>query len=112
MDAVNCLSKADFFVASSQVKIRIHAFKHVVGQQTDNQRLAEQTIQSELPREHANDHGIQTRNMVNIRIGSKFDSNESLYEVVEVLPNGNILNLCRWGGNVGSKLMLSYEDVL
>jgi hypothetical protein len=86
MDAVNCLSKAVVFVALSQVKIRIHAFKRVVGQHTDNQWLAEQ-IQSERPHEHGNDHGIQTRNMVNISIGSKFDSNGTLYEVVEVLPN-------------------------
>jgi hypothetical protein len=111
MDAVNCLSKAVVFVALSQVKIRIHAFKHIVGQHTDNQHLEEQ-IQTELPHEHANDHGIRTRNMVNICIGSKFDSNGSLYEVVEVLPNRNILSICRWIGNVGSGLTLSCEDVL
>jgi hypothetical protein len=36
MDAVNCLLKADFFIALSCVKIQLHAFKHVVGQHTSN----------------------------------------------------------------------------
>ncbi len=82
-----------------------------MGEHTDNQWLAGQ-IQSDLPHEHVNDHRIQTRSMVNLRIGSKFDYDGSLYEVVEVLPDSNILSRCGWGGNVGSELTLSSEDVL
>jgi hypothetical protein len=111
MDAVNCLSKAEFFVALSHIKIRLHALKHIVGERTDNQPLAGH-IQSDLPHEHVNGHRNQTRSMVNLRIGSKFECNGSLYEVVDVLPDGNILSLCRWGGNVGSELTLSSENVL
>ena len=60
MDAVNCISKAELFVGLTQVKVRIKAFKHIVGQPTENAMLAGQ-IQPELPREHPNNNAIQTR---------------------------------------------------
>lgn len=111
MDAVNCISKAELFVGLTQVKVRIKAFKHIVGQPTENAMLAGQ-IQPELPREHPNNNAIQTRSRATLRIGSKFDSSGSLYEVLELLPNGNVVSRCLWGGNVGSEVVYSCEEVL
>ncbi len=103
--------KSRNFVALSHVKIQLHAFKLLVGGLIVN-LWSEKYIQSAVSHELVNDQGIQTRSMANLLIGCKFNCNGSLYDIMKLLPVGNILRLSRCGGNVASELTLSCDDAV
>jgi hypothetical protein len=98
LDAVNCMSKVELFIGQSHVKCKLHCFKHLVGEPTENGLLSHQ-IQPSL---HIT---VENQSMAALAIGSKFDHNGSLYEVV-TSDSTNVICVCKWGAFVGLPLVL------
>jgi hypothetical protein len=80
LDAVNCMSNVEFFIGQLHVKCKLNCFKHLVGDPTENGLLSYK-IQPSLPPPQMNST-VETRTLAALAIGSKFDHNGSLYEVV------------------------------
>jgi hypothetical protein len=92
LDAVNCMSKVELFIGQSHVKCKMHCFKHLVGEPTENGLLSNQ-IQPSLPPPQMN-ITVETCCMAALAIGSKFDQNGSLYEVV-TSDSTNVICVCK-----------------
>jgi hypothetical protein len=86
------MSKVELFIGQSHVKCKMHCFKHLVGEPTENGLLSNQ-IQPSLPPPQMN-ITVETCCMAALAIGSKFDQNGSLYEVV-TSDSTNVICVCK-----------------
>ncbi len=71
-DAINMMKKLELYISNNQLHICVHAFKHIVGNTTNNAWLRSQL--SANP-------GRQN-NICSLRIKSKFDYNSGVFTVV------------------------------
>ncbi len=104
-DAVNCMSKVELFIGQSHVTCKLHGFKHLVGELTENGLWLYQ-IQPSLPPPQMN-ITVETLSMAALAIGSKFYHNGSSYEVF-TSDLTNVRCVCKWGAFVGSQLLMNY----
>jgi len=72
-DTINVLSKVEFFLSMTYIKIRFHAFKYLVGDETDCVYLLKQLSDSQPPSQTC------TEEPPTIRTNSKFDVKSSLF---------------------------------
>jgi hypothetical protein len=117
LDAINVLSRLELYISYSMLKIRLYAYKHIVGEDaTMNHRLLE-----ELGETHpsADEHPLMqatpatsTRSMSSLRINSKFDYNGNVCKVLSVNSDGMVLTSCLWGPHAGEEITFdSVEEV-
>mmetsp|Transcript_16997 Transcript_16997/g.24214 ORF Transcript_16997/g.24214 Transcript_16997/m.24214 type:complete len:214 (+) Transcript_16997:733-1374(+) len=97
-DAGNVLSKVELFLSMSYLKIRVHAFKYLVGDETNNFHLLAQLSDSQPPSQS------RMEAPPTLRINSKFDFRNSVYSVVREEDDGKILTVCVWGEQKGEEL--------
>jgi len=83
----------------SYLKIRVHSFKYLVGDETNCACLLKQLSDSQPPSQ------THTEAPPTIRTNSKFDFNSSVYSVVRQEDNGMILTVCVWGERKGEQLL-------
>jgi hypothetical protein len=91
------------------VKCKLHCFKHLVVEPTNNGLLLYQ-IQTSLPPPQMNST-VETQSMAALAIGCKFDHNGSLYKVL-TSDSTNVFCVCKWGALVGSELVLPAAEVV
>jgi len=103
-DALNVVTKMELFVCSTKIRIKVVAFKHLVGDTTQNEWLSRQ-----LPLRPTAQRGeISTQT---IRLNSRFDNNGSLFKVAFVDDNQQVRAVCLWGQQVGIQLTFPLELV-
>ncbi len=112
LDLVNAISQIDLYISASRVKVRLFAFRHMIGDASSCNRLMHQ-IGTAAPHEQDNNTaGVHTRASIIICPWSKFDYMGSVYEVVEELPNGTIKAVCKWDSPIGNEQQFHEDEVL
>jgi hypothetical protein len=112
LDLVNAISRIDLYISGSRIKVRLCAFRHIVGDASNCNRLMRQ-LGTPTPHEQDNaTAGVQTRATIIIRPRSKFDYMGNVYEVVEELPNGIIEAVCKRGSLISNEQQFNKDEVL
>jgi hypothetical protein len=103
-DALNVVTKMELFVCSTKIRIKVVAFKHLVGDTTQNEWFSRQ-----LPlRPTAQRSEISTQI---VQLNSRFDYNGSLFKVASIDDNQQVSAVCLWGQQVGIQLTFPLELV-
>jgi hypothetical protein len=103
-DALNVVTKMERFVCSTKIRIKVVAFKHLVGDTTQNEWFSRQ-----LPlRPTAQRSEISTQI---VQLNSRFDYNGSLFKVASIDDNQQVSAVCLWGQQVGIQLTFPLELV-
>jgi hypothetical protein len=88
LDLINAISKIELYISASKIKVRLYAFRYVIGDGSSCTRLLAQ-IGHPAP-VHPDNNAVATRAQSILRFKSKFDFMGNAYEVVEQLPNERI----------------------
>jgi hypothetical protein len=110
LDLINAISKIELYVSASKIKVRLYAFRHVIGDASTCTRLLSQ-IGHPAP-VNPNNTGAATRAQSILRLKSKFDFMGNVYEVVEELPNDRIRAVCKWGSLEGDEQEFDKDEVI
>ena len=105
-DAINVASKIELYVSSSKLRLRVHAFKHQVSDQTENLWLQRQLSANIAPQQ------TPRTEVQSVRLNSKFDYNNSLFKVSGATENGAIRAVCVWGEQKGEELTFDTAEVV
>ena len=111
LDLVNAIPRIDLYISASKIKVRLFAFRHVIGETSSCIRLTTQ-ISSPEPVESESNAAVRTHGQSTIRLRSKFDFRGSVYEVLEELPNETIRAVCKWDSLAGDEQFFNKEDGL
>lgn len=103
-DALNMTSKMGVYLSCTKIRIKVCAFKHLVGDATQHEWLSKQLPSTATPQ-------YATVSNDTVRINSRFDYNGSLFKVVAVDNNEQCLAVCLWGQQVGIQLTFPLELV-
>ena len=117
LDAINVLSRLELYVSYSSLKVRLYAYKHVVGADATQHRRLLEELGGTQQGTNANVVGQQNADrganaISSLRVNSKFDYNGNLFKVVSVSHDGNVLTTCLWGPQSGENITFhSVEEV-
>jgi hypothetical protein len=103
-DALNMVTKMEVYLSHTKLRLKVYAFKHLVGDTTQHQWLSKQ-LSITTP-------AMQGGELSNtVRINSRFDYNGSLFKVVAADGNDQVQATCLWGEQVGMQLTLPLDVV-
>ena len=99
-DAINMTSRIELFLSNSKLRLKLHAFKHKVGDVTQSHWLSGQL--SGMVR-HQNPEAAVRQ----LRLKAKFDCNNSMYKVTGANPDGKVRATCVWGDEKGAEIVFN-----
>jgi len=103
-DTLNMVTKLEIYLSYTKIRLKVTAFKHLVGDTTQHQWLSKQ-----VPSTPVMQRGDASNT---VRINSRFDYNGLLFKVVGVGGNDQVLATCLWGEQVGMQLTLPLDLVV
>jgi hypothetical protein len=105
-DAVNVLSRIYVDVSYSKVRLKLHAYQHIVGVDTNNIPLIS-SMEHEAPGQPPDIGGRHRNNNTLLRINSKFDYEGNVCKVDSVNPDGTVVTSSLWGPQSGERIVFN-----
>jgi hypothetical protein len=108
LDCINVLSKADIYISYAKIRLRLHAYRHVLGVDTNNNV----SLLTNLPPLEPN-AVITNQPISTLKVNSKFDYDGNVCKVVSVSPDQTVLALSLWGPRKGEDIVFNtVEEVV
>ncbi len=104
---LNMSSRIELYLGKRMLKVKVHAFKHIIGADTCNHAWLSMQLAQRAPCQQQDEEATRS-----IRLNSRFDYNNSLFKVVSA-SNQGVEALCLWGESKGQTMVFpSVNEVL